>query len=421
MTVRRRPTVAILPTGDEIKPLGTALRPGEILDTNSLMLAALLRDAGCGVLALPITPDVPARIGSALADAANRADVVLVIAGSSAGRDDHTRSVIDQLGRVAVHGVAMRPGHPVILGVLGGEFPDDTRGRPAAPAVPVIGMPGYPASAERAFHCFLRPLIRRILDGGTPPTADHAVAVMLACAVTSPVDIDEYLRVRLARVIDPRTAEEHLVAVPLPRGAGALSTMAQAEAILRIPAGTAGIASGTAVRAVPVDGAAFGAGTTLIAGSPTPATKALAQVHRADLAACVLHWSDLPPAQALDALAAGLCHAAALALPANGSRPSEESAAAMAARLGPITVLEIARIGDLVEVLVVPAVAFDSRPVEGLRGTLNAMAFRQRLRDSGDYLSRSTGRETWHGPSTERADKPGSDTSGNGAAQCATR
>jgi putative molybdopterin biosynthesis protein len=421
MTVRRRPSVAILPTGDEIKPLGTALRPGEILDTNSLMLAGMVQDAGCGVLALPIAPDVPAQIAVVLADAADRADIVLVIAGSSAGRGDHTGAVIDELGRVAVRGVAMRPGHPVILGVLGGEFPDDTRGRPAAPAVPVIGVPGYPASAERAFHCFLRPLIRRILDTGAPHTADHAVAARLACAVTSTVDVDEYLRVRLAHVTDPRTAEEHLIAVPLPRGSGALSTMAQAEAILRIPAGTAGIASGTAVRAVPVDGAAFGAGTTLIAGSPTPATNALAEMHRADLAACVLHWSDLSPEQAVDALAAGLCHAAALALPANGSRPAEESTAVLAARLGPITVLEIARNRDLVEVLVVPAVAFDSRPVEGLRSTLNAMAFRQRLRDCDGYTSRSTGRETWHGPSAERAEKPGSDTSGNGTARCATR
>jgi putative molybdopterin biosynthesis protein len=421
MTVRRRPVVAILPTGDEIKPLGTSLRPGEILDTNSLMLAGMVEDAGCAVLALPVAPDVPEQIASVLADAADRADIVLVIGGSSAGRDDHTGSVIDGLGRVAVHGVAMRPGHPVILGVLGGEFPGDDLGRPAAPAVPVMGVPGYPASAERAFHCYLRPLIRRILDTGAPRADDHAVAARLACAVTSPTHIDEYLKVRLARVTDPRTAEEHLVAVPLPRGSGALSTMAQAEAMLRIPAGTAGIASGTTVRAVPVAGAAFGAGTTLIAGSPTPATNALAELHRADLAACVLRWSDLSPEEALDALASGLCHAAALALPVSSTHPAEESMAALAARLGPITVLEIARNRDLVEVLVVPAGAFDSRPVEGLRSTLNAMTFRQRLRDCSGYTSRSTGRETWHGPSTERAEKPGSDTSGNGAARCATR
>jgi putative molybdopterin biosynthesis protein len=420
MTVRRRPVVAILPTGDEIKPLGTSLRPGEVLDTNSLMLAGMVQDAGCDVLALPIAPDVPEQIAAVLADVAIQADIVLVIAGSSAGRDDHTRSVIDEVGRVAVRGVAMRPGHPVILGVLGGEFPDDDRGRPAAPAVPVIGVPGYPASAERAFDCFLRPLIRRILDTSTH-AAEHAVAARLACAVTSRAHIDEYLRMRLARVTDPRTAEEHLAAVPLPRGSGALSTMAQTEAMLRIPAGTAGIASGTTVRAVPVDGAAFGAGTTLVAGSPTPATNALTELHRADLAACVLHWSDLPSEDALDALASGLCHAAALALPVSSTRPAEESTAALAARLGPITVLEIARNRDLVEVLVVPAVAFDSRPAEGLRSTLNSMTFRQRLRHCSGYTSRSTGRETWHGPSADGSDASGSDTTGNGAARCATR
>lgn len=394
ITVRRKPRVAIVPTGDEIRPLGSSLQPGEILDTNSLMLEGLLAEAGCEAWVLPVVPDVPDELAAAVAGAAPGADLVLVLAGSSAGRDDHTSTVIARLGQVAVHGVAVRPGHPVVLGVLGGHGPEGSSRRPAAPPVPVVGVPGYPASAERVFDGFVGPLVRRIL--GVEPVADHPVAIRLAVAVDSSPRLDEYLRVRVATVADPVTAAERLVAVPLPRGAGALSTLSRAEAVLRIPVGVGGIAAGAPVEVVPVPGATFAAGTTIVAGGDSAAVDALVEVHRADAPTCLLHRSDLTDHAALDALAAGLCHTAAAALPLGAAY--DEAAEALAARLGPITVLEIARSRDRVDTLIVPAVAFDSAPVVGLRSTLSSMPFRRRLRDMPGCSGRSSGRETWYAP-----------------------
>src|ERR671932_2020830 len=110
--VRRRPVVAVLPTGDEIRPVGTAAAAGVILDTNSLMLAAQAEAAGCAAWRTEILPDDPDTIAAAVRDAAARSDLVIVCAGSSAGRDDHTAGVVERLGTLAGHGVAGRPGPP---------------------------------------------------------------------------------------------------------------------------------------------------------------------------------------------------------------------------------------------------------------------------------------------------------------------
>jgi putative molybdopterin biosynthesis protein len=130
LTVRRKALVVILPTGDEVRPIGTEPGPGEIPDTNSLMLAEQAREVGCEAQVLPIEPDDPARIAAAVRAAAPRCDLLIIIAGSSAGRDDYTARVVAAEGTLAVHGVAVRPGHPVVLGVVG--------------RTPVLGAPGYP-------------------------------------------------------------------------------------------------------------------------------------------------------------------------------------------------------------------------------------------------------------------------------------
>jgi putative molybdopterin biosynthesis protein len=449
--VRHRPKVAILPTGDEIRPVdGAPLAPGQILDTNSIMLAGLAEEAGCVTETLPIVPDLPDRIAASVAAAASNADLVLVIAGSSAGRDDHTSSVIRQLGRVAVHGVAMRPGHPVVLGVLGGT--DHSPGlsgigrendvedgaaesrdgllpvRPGAPAVPVVGIPGYPASAERAFTCFVRPMLRRILGTGAAGAGEHAVAVRLAGPIGSAEHLDEYVRVRLARVVAPRTGHTTLVAVALPRGAGALNTLVQTEAILRIPAGDTGYPAGTTVRPVPVEGAAFAAGTIIVTGLRSPATDALADLLGADLPVAAVHWQTVGEHSAVEALSEGLCHAAAIRVDVAGGLPDEQFAAGLVERLGPITLLEVARVGTQAEMLAVPAAAFDSSAVERLRTVLSSMGYRRALRQLPGYSGRGTGHETWHGPavpprSTNRTASPSVSAAdpANGATQCATR
>jgi putative molybdopterin biosynthesis protein len=425
--VRRRPRVAIVPTGDEIRPLGSTLAAGEILDTNSVMLEGLLAEAGCQAWVRPVVPDIADELVAAFAAAAHAAEVVVVIAGSSAGRDDHTGAVIARLGRVAVAGVAIRPGHPVVLGVLGGDAPDGAGDRPAAPAVPVVGVPGYPGSAKLAFDEFIRPLARRML--GMEPATDHRVMARLAVAVGSSPRLEEYLRVRIATVVEPVSAAAHLVAVPLPRGAAALSTLTGAEAVLRIPVGVDRLLPGAPVWVAPVPGAAFAGSTTILAGRATAALDTLVEVHREHMPAGVLHRGDVADEAALDALAAGLCHAAAVSLPLGDAHLT--TAERLAVRLGPIIVLEIARSGDWVDTLIVPAVAFDSAPVVALRSTLSSMPLRRRLRDLPGWSGRSTGRGSWyappdsgstgtHDPDPSNPDPSNPDPS-NGVPRCATR
>ena len=129
--VTRRPGVAILPTGGELRPPGTLLAPGEVADADGPMLQALAREAGADCERLPARPDDAGEIGAAVLGAVATSDLVLVIAGSSRGRADHTAAVLEQHGELVAHGVALRPAHPVALGVVEGT--------------PVIGIPGYPS------------------------------------------------------------------------------------------------------------------------------------------------------------------------------------------------------------------------------------------------------------------------------------
>lgn len=368
--VRPRPVVAILATGDEVRSVGSVLAPGEVLDTNSLMLAGMAEEAGSKALRLPIAPDRPDELVQAVVAAAHHADVVLVIAGSSTGRDDHTAAVVRRLGLVAVHGVAIRPGHPVLLGVLSGQRP-----------VPVVGVPGYPASAERAFTCFVLPLLRIMLGTGAlgiRGSAGDGLPARLACAVSSAEHLDEYLRLRLARIIDPRTGREALVAAPLQRGAGALNALIQTEAVLRIPVGTTGFPAGAEVRPIPVADAAFATTTTIINGLRSPATEALLELRHDQLPQGSLHWTEVSVQDATDALATGLCHAVALEQHHSAGGDTADPIAALAGRIGELTVIEIARTGSTNEVLVVPAVASYTQPIAALRAVLRSTAFQCR-------------------------------------------
>lgn len=387
--VRRRPVVAILATGDEVRPVGTVLAPGEVLDTNSLMLAGMTEEGGGVARRLPIVADRPDELAEAVVAAARYADVVLVIAGSSAGRGDHTAAVVRSLGLVAVHGVAIRPGHPVLLGVLSGQRP-----------VPVVGVPGYPASAERAFACFVLPLLREMLGTGTPrvggSAGDAGVAARLACAVTSPGHLDEYLRLRLARVVDPRTGRRALVAVGLQRGAGALNAIVQTEAILHIAVGTTGYPAGTEVRPVLVAGAACVGATTIISGLRSPATEALLELHRDQLHRGSLHWTQASVHDAGEALATGLCHAVVLAQHRGAGGGAADPVAALVERIGELATIEIARTDTTHELLVVPALAIDTEPIAALRAVLRSPAFQRSLLELPDYSARCAGQETRH-------------------------
>ncbi len=218
LLVRRRPRVSVLPTGDEVRPIGTQTGAGEILDTNSLMLAVQAREADCEAQCLPIEPDDPAGIAKAARAAVADCDLLIIVAGSSAGRDDYTARVVAELGTLAVHGVAVRPGHPVVLGVIDGT--------------PVLGAPGYPVSAALTFDIFAAPVLAELQ--GAAPMRRPRTRARLARKLASPLGMDDWVRVRLGMVGGT------MVATPLPRGAGLLSSLVRADGLLVVPAGVEG-------------------------------------------------------------------------------------------------------------------------------------------------------------------------------------
>ena len=225
--VRRRPKAVVLPTGNELVAVGSTPGPSEIIESNGLMLAAMVEEWGADADRRPPVPDDRGNLKSALADALKTADVVLVNAGSSAGSEDYTAAVVEEMGELLVHGIAVRPGHPVVLGVV-----RDT---------PVIGVPGYSVSAAITCEIIVRPLVERML--GLPPSERQSIAATISRKVSSPMGEDDYLRVRLGRV------RGKMVATPLQRGAGVITSMVRADGLVRIPRFSEGLDAGTEVRA----------------------------------------------------------------------------------------------------------------------------------------------------------------------------
>ncbi len=297
--VRRPPRVAVLPTGSELVPPGAQARPGEIVDSNSLMLAATAREWGADAERSPPIPDDFARLRAAVEEALDRADIVVINAGSSAGAEDFTARVIADLGDVLVHGVAIRPGHPVVLGVA--------RGRA------VVGIPGYPVSAALAMELFVAPLIDAGLGRRRPPRP--RLQAVVPRAVVSPMGDDEFVRVKLGRV------GERTIASPLARGAGMITSMVRADGIISIPRMSEGLPAGSTVDVELLTDPAAVNHTAVIIGSHDPALDLLAnEVHRRFAPAAVAS-TNVGSQGGLVALRRNTAHAAGCHLidPATGS------------------------------------------------------------------------------------------------------
>ena len=288
IVVRRAPVVAILPTGDEMRPAGSELAPGELLDTNSLMLAAQARAIGCEAITLPIEPDDQDRIAAAIREAIGVCDLMIVIAGSSAGRDDYTAQLVAQLGTLAVHGVAVRPGHPVVLGAID--------------ATPVIGAPGYPVSASLTFDIFAVPLLADL--EGAVATPRPQTRARLARKVVSVIGSDDWVRVRLGRV------GGGLVALPLPRGAGVLTSLVRADGLLVIPTEVEGHHAGEEVDISLLRSLPEIEGTIVAIGSHDPILDLAASELRTRDPRVTLASSNVGSLGGLIALRDGLCHLA---------------------------------------------------------------------------------------------------------------
>jgi len=225
VTVYRRPRVAILPTGTELVKPGSDLQPGDIIEYNSLMLGAQAEEAGCVVTRLPIQADDYASIKAAVVDALETHDLVAINAGSSAGSEDYTSTIVRELGELRVHGIAIRPGHPVVLGVAQGKA--------------LVGVPGFPVSAAMTFERIVMPVLYR-WQGLQPPERPRIDAT-LTRKTLSPMGEDHFLRVTVGQV------GERMVATPLGGGAGVLMSLVKADGIVTIPRFSEGYDAGATV------------------------------------------------------------------------------------------------------------------------------------------------------------------------------
>jgi putative molybdopterin biosynthesis protein len=230
ITVSRRPRVAILPTGSELVPIGEPVKAGDIIEFNSMVLAGQVETWGGVATIYPIVPDQLEELKSQVLDAAETHDLVLLNAGSSAGSEDFSAEVVQSLGELLVHGVAVRPGHPVILGLIHLKS-----GRTAV----IIGVPGYPVSSALTGEIFVEPLLARWL--GRRPYKPITIPATITRKVVSPPGDDDYLRVIVGKV-----GERTLVA-PLSRGAGVITSLVRADGIVILPRGSQGLPAGAPV------------------------------------------------------------------------------------------------------------------------------------------------------------------------------
>jgi putative molybdopterin biosynthesis protein len=232
VSVYRRPRVAIIPTGSELVTLETAaesISPGQIIEYNSIVLAAQVESWGGRPTRWPIVPDRFEAIQAAVRQAAQDHDLVLVNAGSSAGSEDYTAHVVQALGSLLVHGVAVRPGHPVILGLI--EQENHT--------TPIIGVPGYPVSAAMTGELFVAPLLAHWQ--GQPPEQPLTMTAVSTRKINSPTGDDDFVRVAIGKV------GNRIMATPLNRGAGVISSLVRADGIVKIPRFSEGVEAGAEV------------------------------------------------------------------------------------------------------------------------------------------------------------------------------
>jgi len=180
--VYRRPRIAILPTGTELVRPGSELKPGDIIEFNSIVLAAMAEDWGADANRLPMIADDYEAIKRAVAAALEDHDLVVVNAGSSAGSEDYTARIFEDLGEVVVHGIAIRPGHPVVLGHAQGK--------------PLVGIPGFPVSAMITFELLVKPLLQHWVGQTIEPRL--TVEATITRKVLSPMGQDEFMRVTWA-------------------------------------------------------------------------------------------------------------------------------------------------------------------------------------------------------------------------------
>jgi putative molybdopterin biosynthesis protein len=222
--VKKKPKVLVIPTGSELVDWRESslkdLKPGQVLETNSFVLGKLIESSGGAYVRHEMLTDDQKKIQQAVEDGVNGDfNMVLTMGGSSAGSEDYTKSVISNLGKVLVHGVTIMPGKPILIGKIKDK--------------PVFGIPGYPVSAIIAFEQFVRPLLCKML--GQPEIERQRIQVEPTKKIPSKLGVEEFIRVKLGAV------GNKIVAIPLPRGAGCITSITEADGIIRVPNNVEGI------------------------------------------------------------------------------------------------------------------------------------------------------------------------------------
>jgi len=224
--VFRKPRVLIIPTGDEIvapEEIKDPVPPGVILEVNGQVLSSMIAECGADSTLARTVPDVLEKIKEAVQTGIDDGyDMVLTIAGSSAGSEDYSPAVMSELGELLVHGVTVMPGKPTLLASVQNH--------------PVVGVPGYPVSAVISFREFVRPLLYR-MQGLQPPDPEK-IEAFIGRKLPSKPGLEEHVRVILGRVAD------RVVAVPLSGGAGMMTSLVRADGILRIAPEISGYSEG---------------------------------------------------------------------------------------------------------------------------------------------------------------------------------
>ena len=286
--VIRKPVVGIIPTGDEIVPPCTDPKPGDILEFNGSIFSAMVRSWGAEAKVYPIVPDKFDQIRAMVAKAADQCDLVILNAGSSAGREDFSARVIRELGEVLYHGIAMKPGKPAILGCQG--------------ATPILGVPGYPVSGIIVIEQLLKPLIDRWLK--VPAQQPQYAKATLTRPVVSGLKYEEFVRVRMGYV------GEKLMASPLSRGSGVVSSFMKADGILEVPQGMEGYEAGSEVDVKLLSSVQKLENTLVVIGSHDPLLDELADMMHVENGSVYMSSAHVGSMGGIMAIRRGEAHAA---------------------------------------------------------------------------------------------------------------
>jgi len=293
VAVRQAPRLLIIPTGSELvdwRAMGREdLKPGTVIESNSFVLGKLVEAYGGAFERHAKVEDDVAAIEQAVTGAVKGAfDMVLIVGGSSAGSEDYSRHVIDQLGDVLVHGVTIMPGKPVVIGRVHGK--------------PVFGIPGYPVSAIIAFEQFVGVAISRILE--QPERKRPTIEVRPTRKIASKLGVEEFVRVKLG------TVDGRVVATSLPRGAGSITSFTEADGILRIPANLEGLNEHAPVQAELLKPAQAIKNTIVVVGSHDNTLDLLADQIKVSFPHLTLSSSHVGSMGGLMAIKKGACHLA---------------------------------------------------------------------------------------------------------------